>query len=39
MNGAQFVFWVLITFVALLFVLEQAVEWVDRIAKWWEGRR
>ena len=35
-----------ILFVALLFVLEQAVEWVDwlvirvdRLAAWWEGRR
>jgi len=40
MTDAQFLFWAVATFVALLFVLEQAVEWVDRIAEWWErGKR
>jgi len=39
MNGAQFLFWVLIAFVALVFVLEQAVEWLDKLLAWWEGRR
>jgi hypothetical protein len=40
MNGAHVLFWVVITFVALMFVLEQAVEWADRIAQWWErGKR
>ena len=40
MNGVQFLFWVIVAFVALLFVLEQGVEWVNRLVDWWErGKR
>ena len=40
MTDAQFLFWAVIAFVAALFVVEQALKWVDRLVDWWErGRR
>lgn len=38
MTDAQFLFWALVVFVALLFVVKQALAWVKRLVDWWDGR-